>query len=404
MMGPEEFRQAGREVIDWIADYLERVEQLPVLSQVKPGEIRQRLARRAAAARASRSTQILRDVEEILLPGITHWQSPNFFAYFPSNNSGPSILGDLLASGLGVQGMLWATSPACTELETHVLDWLAEMLALPGQFKSGSTGGGVIQDSASSADALGDPGRPGAGHRRTEQPQGRPRGPRGLHLDPGPLVDRKGHPRGRAGKRKPPPDRSRPEPRHAAGTAGRGHRRRQGRRTQALLRGRHRGHDFLARLSIRSGKSAASAAEQDLWLHVDAALAGTAAVCPEFQYLLDGLELADSFCFNPHKWMFTNFDCDCFFVADRGPLTPGAEHPAGVLAEPGHGIGGRDRLPRLAGAAGPAVPRAEALVRDPQLRRRGAAREDPRRTWPWPGSSPSGWTPIRVSSGWPPCR
>src|SRR5438093_6844357 len=94
---------------------------------------------------------MLKDVEKLILPGITHWQSPNFFAYFPCNNSGPSILGDLLSSGLGVQGMLWSTSPACTELETHVLDWLVEMLALPEQFRSTAAGGGVIQDTASSA-------------------------------------------------------------------------------------------------------------------------------------------------------------------------------------------------------------------------------------------------------------
>ena len=124
-MTPDEFRRHGREVIDWIADYMEQVEHLPVLSQVKPGEIRCRLPTHPPQ-QGEPMAAILRDVNEIIMPGITHWQSPNFFAYFPSNNSGPSILGDLLASGLGVQGMLWSTSPACTELETHVLDWLVE--------------------------------------------------------------------------------------------------------------------------------------------------------------------------------------------------------------------------------------------------------------------------------------
>ena len=149
-MTPDEFRHHGREVIDWIADYMEQVEQLPVLSQVKPGEIRGRLPD-GPPQRGEPFAAILRDVDEIILPGITHWQSPNFFAYFPSNNSGPSILGDLLASGLGVQGMLWSTSPACTELETHVLDWLVAALGLPERFLSTTAGGGVIQDSASSA-------------------------------------------------------------------------------------------------------------------------------------------------------------------------------------------------------------------------------------------------------------
>ena len=94
---------------------------------------------------------MLKDVEQLILPGVTHWQSPNFFAYFPCNASGPGILGDLLSSGLGVQGMLWSTSPACTELETHVMDWLVGMLGLPEKFLSSNTGGGVIQDTASSA-------------------------------------------------------------------------------------------------------------------------------------------------------------------------------------------------------------------------------------------------------------
>ena len=97
---------------------------------------------------------ILGDIEKLILPGITHWQSPNFFAYFPCNASGPAILGDLLSSGFGVQGMLWATSPACTELETHVLDWLVEMLDLPRKFQSSSTGGGVILDSGSSGNLV----------------------------------------------------------------------------------------------------------------------------------------------------------------------------------------------------------------------------------------------------------
>lgn len=95
---------------------------------------------------------MLADIDRVIMPGITHWQSPNFFAFFPSNNSGPSILGELLSAGLGVQGMLWLTSPACTELETHVMDWLVEMMGLPGPgFLSSSDGGGVIQDSASDA-------------------------------------------------------------------------------------------------------------------------------------------------------------------------------------------------------------------------------------------------------------
>ncbi len=150
-MSPEEFRRQGHAVVDWIADYHSRIESFPVLSRVQPGEIRSKLPPNAPE-HGEAFDQILGDIERIILPGITHWQSPNFYGYFPSNTSGPGILGDLFSSGLGVQGMLWSTSPACTELETHVLDWLVPMLGLPDKFLSRSdAGGGVIQDTASSA-------------------------------------------------------------------------------------------------------------------------------------------------------------------------------------------------------------------------------------------------------------
>src|SRR4030042_2677114 len=149
-MTPEEFEKNGQEVIHWIADYYRRIESFPVMSQAAPGDIRAGLPPHAPAKGESFSS-ILQDVDKIIIPGITHWQSPNFFAYFPANASGAAILGELLSAGLGVQGMIWATSPACTELETQVLDWLVEMLALPEKFRSSGTGAGGIQDTASSA-------------------------------------------------------------------------------------------------------------------------------------------------------------------------------------------------------------------------------------------------------------
>src|SRR5437879_6598813 len=149
-MTPEEFRRRGHEVVDWLAGYFQQIESFPVLSRVEPGQIHGSLPANPPAE-GEPFEAMLKDVEKLILPGITHWQSPNFFAYFPCNNSGASILGDLLSSGLGVQGMLWATSPACTELETHVLDWVVPMLGLPEKFLSTNTGGGVIQDTASSA-------------------------------------------------------------------------------------------------------------------------------------------------------------------------------------------------------------------------------------------------------------
>src|SRR5690349_1293507 len=149
-MTPEDFRRHGHAIVDWIADYYKRIESFPVLAQVHPGDIRASLPKDPPPTGES-FPAILADVDRLILPGITHWQSPNFFAYFPANTSGPSILGELLSAGLGVQGMLWATSPACTELETHVLDWMADLVGLPERFKSSAAGGGVIQDSASSA-------------------------------------------------------------------------------------------------------------------------------------------------------------------------------------------------------------------------------------------------------------
>ena len=317
-MTPDEFRRYGREVIDWIADYMERVERLPVLAQVKPGEIRDRLPEHPPQ-RGEPFAAILKDVDDLLMPGITHWQSPNFFAYFPSNNSGPSILGELLSAGLGVQGMLWATSPACTELETLVLDWLVEAMGLPEQFRSSGTGGGVIQDTASSAALCailtarervcqaGKPAVQGSGelvaYASTQTHSSVEKGLRIAGLP-------------RENFRRIETDSRwamRPEwlaDAIAADVAA-------GRRP-CLVCATAGTTSSLAFDPIRPLGEICR--RHNIWLHVDAAMAGTAAVCPEFRAMLDGLELADSYCFNPHKWMFTNFDCSCFFVADRGPL------------------------------------------------------------------------------------
>src|SRR2546430_3349101 len=149
-MTPEEFRRWGHGTVEWIARYLERIEDLAVLSQAPPGQVRGSLPLHPPE-RGEPFDAVLRDLDDVILPGITHWQSPSFFAYFPANASGPAVLGELLSAGLGVQGMLWSTSPACTELETHVLDWLVDLCGLPERFRSTGRGGGVIQDSASSA-------------------------------------------------------------------------------------------------------------------------------------------------------------------------------------------------------------------------------------------------------------
>ena len=150
-MTPDEFRRRGHELIDWIADYVEGVEKRPVAPPVAPGDVRRQLPAHPPAAPESWDA-VMADLDGVIVPGIVHWQHPSFFAYFPSNTTYPSILGELVAAGLGVQGMSWVTSPACTELETLVLDWMVELLGLPERFRSDSAaGGGVIQGSASEA-------------------------------------------------------------------------------------------------------------------------------------------------------------------------------------------------------------------------------------------------------------
>ena len=150
-MSPEQFRELGRKLLDYIADYRQRVGSLPVLSQVAPGEVAAGLALDPPEEGDSLEG-IIRDLDEIIMPGLTHWQSPGFFGYYPANSSLPAVLAELLCAGLGVQGMSWVTSPACTELEVRMLDWLAELLGLPDSFRSDSTaGGGVIHGTASEA-------------------------------------------------------------------------------------------------------------------------------------------------------------------------------------------------------------------------------------------------------------
>ena len=317
-MTPDQFRRYGRAVVDWIADYYERIESFPVLSQVEPGQVRASLPPEPPQ-QGEPFDAILRDVDDLILLGITHWQSPNFFAFFPANASGPSMLGELLSAGLGVQGMLWATSPACTELETHVLDWMADLLDLPAKFRSDGTGGGVIQDSASSASLC-------ALLAARERATGYASNERGAD--------------GRSVVYTSTQTHSSVE--KAVLIAGIGRENLRQIDVDGVFAMRP---DLLAR-QIAQDRAAglvpafvcatvgtissnavdplpeigAICREEGLWLHVDAAMAGTAALCSEYRYLHNGLELADSYCFNPHKWMFTNFDCDCFYVGDRAAL------------------------------------------------------------------------------------
>ena len=317
-MTPEEFIENGRDVLEWIAAYHRDIEKYPVLSSVEPGQIRAKLPENPPE-RGEPFERILEDMDRIILPGITHWQSPNFFAYFPANASFPAMLGELLSAGLGVQGMIWATSPACTELETHLLDWLAGMLDLPEKFKSHGPGGGVIQDTASSSSLC-------AMLAARERATGLRSNERGCDGSLVAYTSTEAHSSIEKGIK----------------ISGIGSENLHTIDTDETLA--MRTDDLAARIARdrRAGKTpffvcatigtTSSNAidplpaigricrEEGLWLHVDAAMSGTAAICPEFRHIHEGLELADSYCFNPHKWMFTNFDCDCFYVADRAVL------------------------------------------------------------------------------------
>jgi aromatic-L-amino-acid decarboxylase len=317
-MTPGEFRRYGRAMVDWIADYYERVESLPVLSQVEPGQIRALLPPEPPA-RGEAFADILKDVENLILPGVTHWQSPNFFAFFPANASLPAVLGELLSAGLGVQGMLWATSPACTELETHVLDWIVDMLDLPERFKSSNAGGGVIQDSASSASLC-------AVLSARERATNYASNEKGVDSRLVAYVSTQAHSSLEKGIKIAGIGRENLRLIEVDGQFAM----RPDILSKQIERDRQAGLvPFFVCATVGTTSSSAMdplekigeiCGEYGLWFHIDAAMYGTAAICPEFRYINQGVNLADSYTFNPHKWMFTNFDCNCFYVANRQAL------------------------------------------------------------------------------------
>lgn len=327
-MHPEEFRALGHRVVDWIADYWSRVGRFPVRSQSRPGDALAKLPAHPPEKGLGGTAgweAVFQDLESIILPGLTHWQSPSFFAYFPSHASGPSVLGELLSAGLGVQGMLWSTSPACTELEVRMMDWLGELVGLPESFSSRAAGGGAIQGTASEAALVALVA--GRGRLRSRTPEA------------GPLVayvSTETHSSILkaamiAGIAREAEDavhvrRIDTDARHALKPAA---------LRAALREDRAAGREpFFVCASLGTTSSGAFdpvGAIADVleeegftrrggWLHVDAAWAGSAFVCPELRQGLDGIERADSFAFNPHKWLLTNFDCDAFFTRDRAAL------------------------------------------------------------------------------------
>jgi aromatic-L-amino-acid decarboxylase len=319
-MTPEQFRQHGHEVVDWIADYWSRISSFPVRSRVAPGDVRASLPP-AAPEQGEPFADVLADLDRLVLPGITHWQHPGFFGYFPANTSGPSVLGDLVSAGLGVQGMSWVTSPAATELEQHVMDWFAELLGLPESFRSGGTGGGVVQDSSSGANLVALLAA--------------------LHRASGGATVRHGVVPERATVYVSAETHSSME--KAARIAGLGSdavrivevdgdlAMRPAALAARLQRDVDRGYTpvlVCATVGTTSTTAVDPLAElgpicrrYGVWLHVDAAYAGVSGIVPELRHHQAGVEEADSYCTDAHKWLLTGFDATLFWVADRAALT-----------------------------------------------------------------------------------
>ncbi len=319
-MDTKEFRRLGHALVDWVADYRERIATFPVMSPAAPGEIRARFPR-SPPEEGGRAAEAIAALDAAVLPGITHWNHPAFFAYFPSNTSLASVLGDLAAAGLGAQGMSWQTSPAATEIEQVVMDWIRQMVGLSHAFT------GVVQDTASTSTLT---ALICARERTSEFSQ-----------------NKKGLQGGEPAMTVYASDQAHSSVEKAALLAGFGkahvrlvrtdaaHALRLDLLERALEEDVARGLRPCA-LVAASGTTCTTAldpvaAMADLaqrygtWLHVDAALAGSAMILPECRSMWEGVERADSLVFNPHKWMGIGFDFSAFFVRD-------AEHLVRVMS------------------------------------------------------------------------
>lgn len=311
-MNKDEFREWGYQFVDWVAEYLEDVGQYPVRSELKPGDIKNQLPMEAPL-KGEPMENIFDDFKKIVVPGITHWQHPSWFAYFSANNSPPSILAELLTAGIGAQCMLWETSPAAAELEEVVLEWLRKLLGLPEGLA------GVIQDTASTASLV---ALLTAREQATEFESNR----RGLKEPLMVYVSEEAHSSVEKGAK-------------IAGYGTDNIRKVSTDHTYAMI------PEELERMLVEDkaqglkptcvvatlGTTSSSAMDplepigricrqHKVWLHVDAAYAGTAALLPEKQWMFAGAENVDSLVFNPHKWMLTNFDCSAYYVKDPGAL------------------------------------------------------------------------------------
>jgi aromatic-L-amino-acid decarboxylase len=310
-MNPEEFRKIGHQLIDWIADYRARVADLPVRSRLHPGEVRAQLPS-APPAQAQSFEDIFTDLEQILLPGLSHWQHPNFYGYFPSNGELSSVLGDYLSTGLGVLGLSWQSSPALTELEEVVSDWMRQMIGLSDAWS------GVIQDTASTSTLV----ALLCARERTSN-YSLARG--GLQGEEQPLIVYVS-------------DHSHSSVEKAALLAGFGRANLHGIATDENYAMQPEALEQAIRADLEEGRVpcavvattgtttttaldpvgaiAEIAQRHGLWLHVDAALAGSAMILPECRWMWQGIESADSLVLNPHKWLGAAFDCSLYYVRD----------------------------------------------------------------------------------------
>ncbi|XP_057866799.2 tyrosine decarboxylase 2 isoform X2 [Cryptomeria japonica] len=308
----EEFRKHAHAMVDFIADYYHNIENFPVLSQVQPDYLKS-LIPDSAPQHPESFESVLADVKEKIMPGLTHWYSPNFYAYFCSSGSTASFLGEMLSSGFATVGLSWITSPAATELETIVLDWLAKMLNLPKSFLSSGKGGGVIQGSASEAVLV---SLLAARDKVLKKIGAESLSKLVVYVS----------------------DQTHSSIEKACRIAGIHQKNVRVLSTDSsthyalsleiarkyivadICDGLH--PLFLCATIGTTSTTAVDplyelaklAREHDIWLHVDAAYAGSACICPEYQHYLDGLEDADSFNMNPHKWLLTNFDCSALWV------------------------------------------------------------------------------------------
>jgi aromatic-L-amino-acid decarboxylase len=314
-MSPDEFRTHGHRLIDWIADYRASLEQQPVMARTTPGEIKSQFPA-SPPEMPEDFEEVFRDLERIILPGLTHWQHPGFFGYFPANACLASVLGDYLSTGLGVLGLSWQSSPALTELEEVVTDWFRQMVGL---FDAWS---GVIHDTASTSTLV-------ALLCARERATGFGMSRGGLQAEPQPLVvytSSQAH--SSVGK--------------AALLAGFGrenielvaHDESYAMRPQSLAeaieRDIARGKRPCAVVATTGtttttaidpvGEIARLTKDHDLWLHVDSAMAGSAMILPECRWMWEGIEGADSLVLNAHKWLGAAFDCSLYYVRDTEHL------------------------------------------------------------------------------------